>query len=116
MKEKFQSIFEKAKKKCLELNVEIVGDRPCMSADMDTDLLQKITDRAINVQSKHFKTDVTEKSGSTDCNIPSSLGIPAVCVGTYIGSGAHTREEKVLKSSLVTGLKIVTHLLSSYFE
>jgi acetylornithine deacetylase/succinyl-diaminopimelate desuccinylase-like protein len=111
MKEKFQSIFEKAKKKCLELNVEIVGDRPCMSADMDTDLLQKITDRAINIQSKHFKTDVTEKSGSTDCNIPHSLGIPAVALANYDGGGAHTREEWVLKDSFKMGLMVSMELI-----
>ena len=31
-------------------------------------------------------------SGSTDCNIPYSLGIPGCCFGGYIGKGEHTKE------------------------
>ena len=51
---------------------------------------------------------------STDCNIPLSLGIPAVCVGTYRGTGAHTREESVEKDSLKTGLRIALNLVERY--
>ncbi|MBR5295603.1 MAG: hypothetical protein IKU24_03315, partial [Clostridia bacterium] len=45
-------------------------------------------------------------SGSTDCNIPLSLGIPAVCIGTDIHEKTHTREEWVDKKSLIKGLEI----------
>ena len=51
---------------------------------------------------------------STDCNIPLSLGIPAVCVGTYRGAGAHTKEEYVEKDSLETGLRIALNLVDEY--
>ena len=51
---------------------------------------------------------------STDCNIPLSLGIPAVCVGTCRGTGAHTREEYVEKDSLKTGLRIALNLVERY--
>ena len=43
-------------------------------------------------------------SGSTDCNIPLSMGIPAICFGVYLGGGQHTREEYVRIDSLETGL------------
>jgi di/tripeptidase len=43
--------------------------------------------------------------GSTDCNIPLSLGIPAISVGVYVGGGTHTREEWVEKASMVPGLE-----------
>ena len=45
-------------------------------------------------------------AGSTDCNIPLSLGIPAICVGVYVGGGAHTREEWVQKRSIVLGFEV----------
>lgn len=45
-------------------------------------------------------------SDSTDCNIPLSLGIPALCIGTDIHNKPHTREEWVDKASLKTGLLI----------
>ena len=45
-------------------------------------------------------------TGSTDCNIPLSRGIPAVCIGTCIGKGEHTREEYIRLDSLRNGLEI----------
>ena len=46
------------------------------------------------------------RSASTDCNIPLSLGIPALCIGVYVGGGSHTREEWVEKKSLVPGVEV----------
>ena len=44
---------------------------------------------------------------STDANIPMSLGIPAIDVGSRINFGSHKREEYVEKDSLVPGLEII---------
>ncbi len=111
MEEKFAGIFAKAKEQCIELKVERIGNRPCMSAGMDMDLLGKITNRAKAIQSKHFGVDVMEDSGSTDCNIPHSMGIPAVALSNYNGGGTHTREEWVLKESFKAGLKVSMELI-----
>lgn len=111
MEEKFSNIFEKAKANCIELNVELVGDRPCMSAEMDMELLHKITCRAKDIQSKHFGVNVIEESGSTDCNIPHSMGIPAVALANYDGDGIHTCEEWVIKNSFKAGLKVSMELI-----
>ena len=111
MEEKFNAIFEEAKKNCLELKVELVGNRPCMSADMDMDALQKVTDRAKAIQAKHFERDVIEKSGSTDCNIPHSMAIPAVALANYDGGGTHTREEWVIRDSFKPGLRVSMELI-----
>ena len=111
MEEKYNKIFEEAKKNCIELKVELVGNRPCMSADMDMEVLQKITDRAKTIQAKHFERDVIEKSGSTDCNIPHSMAIPAVALANYNGGGTHTREEWVIKESFKPGLRVSMELI-----
>ena len=50
-------------------------------------------------------------SGSTDCNIPLSMGIPALCMGVYRGGGSHTREEWVEKNSLAVGLEIAVQVM-----
>ena len=47
--------------------------------------------------------DSEERFGSTDCNIPLSLGIPAICFGVCRGAGAHTRAEKLEVASLYDG-------------
>lgn len=111
MKKKFADIFEEAKKNCLELRIELVGKRPCMSADMDMAKLQEITDRAKGIQSKHFGKNVIEKSGSTDCNIPHSMAIPAVALANYDGGGSHTKEEWVIKESFKPGLRVSMELI-----
>ncbi len=48
---------------------------------------------------------------STDCNIPLSMGIPAVCIGVYEGAGMHTQEEYLELDSLPTGLEISAKVL-----
>ena len=111
MEQKFKSIFKKAGENCLELQVELVGNRPCMSTDMDMAKLQEITDRAKSIQAKHFECDVMEKSGSTDCNIPHSMAIPAVALANYNGGGTHTREEWVEKESFKQGLRVSMELI-----
>ena len=63
----------------------------------------------------HFGNDVTYGSGSTDCNIPLSLGIPAECTGCVNGAGAHTREEYVEIDSLQPGLFVAYELVLHHF-
>ena len=111
MEKKYNEIFEAAKANCLELKVELVGNRPCMSSDMDMTRLKEITDRAIAIQSKHFGIDAKEKSGSTDCNIPHSMAVPAVALAAYNGGGTHTREEWVIKESFKPGLRVAMELM-----
>lgn len=53
-------------------------------------------------------------SGSTDCNIPLSEGIPAVCIGTCLGEGEHTRQEYIEISSLEKGLVLALEIVCSF--
>ena len=72
--------------------------------------------RAKELSEKYSGKECKLESGSTDCNVPMSLGVPAVCVGTHLGGGAHTREERVQKGSVLPGLLIVTELILDYFN
>jgi len=111
MEKKFKDIFDNAEKNCVELKVELVGNRPCMSKDMDLKKLQEITNRAKEIQFKHFGVNIKEKSGSTDCNIPHSMAIPAVALSNYNGGGTHTREEWIFKESFKPGLRASMELI-----
>ena len=55
------------------------------------------------------------RSGSTDCNVPLSMGIPAICVGCYEGAGAHTREEHIRIDSLLPGLHFGCDMILHHF-
>ena len=105
MKSKFEEIFETCAKKAKSLKVELVGDRPCDAhkADPSQELLvERISNTIADVMGKSH----SRSAGSTDCNLPRSLGIPSVCFGVYNGAGAHTRDEWVELSTLAKGLEI----------
>lgn len=65
---------------------------------------------------KEHGLEMTTCSGSTDCNIPLSQGVPAVCFGVYLGEGAHTRGEHISISSLDVGMEIFAQVVLSHFE
>jgi di/tripeptidase len=92
-----------------------VGERPC-GGEIDRALHAQMTARVQELSEKHSGMPCSATSGSTDCNIPMSLGVPAVCVGTFWGGGSHTREEFVRKNSIEPGMRIVTELILDYFS
>lgn len=98
-----------------EIEVKTVGIRPC-GAGYDEEKLRLMGDKVKAISEKHSGLPCRADSGSTDCNIPMSLGIPAICVGSYIGAKWHTRDEKLLISSIPVGLKIAAELILGYFE
>lgn len=105
MKKSFEEIFSTAQKDGVEIKVKTIGVRPC-EKDVDEKKKAELAFLCKDIVEEVSKEPVIFKSGSTDCNIPLSLGIPAVCVGVFSGGGAHTREEWVEKSSLKPGLEI----------
>ena len=115
MQNKFYEIFENAKKQFSDAEIEVVlvGNRPAMG-NVDKEQLEKISKKVIDIQSKNANVEVKATSGSTDCNIPHSLGIPAVCVGVYKGAGVHTREEYLEKESVKIGVNIMHDLFNEF--
>lgn len=114
MQEEFDCILENYRSKGLDIQVELVGERPC-SGDVDVVREQQLMDRAAAAGKAYFGVEMVFRSGSTDCNIPLSMGIPSVCLGSYIGGGAHTREEYVEIDSLLPGLKLAFDLVLHHF-
>ena len=94
-----------------QIKTELVGDRPCGLPANNTAL----ANRAAAAVLEHYGLSPTLTAGSTDCNVPLSMGIPAICPGCVIGSGAHTREEYVELDSLLPGLKVAFSLVLHHF-
>lgn len=106
--------IEEVRAKGICVTVTPVGDRPC-SGDVDEAKMKALMDRAAGLTRRHHGCDITFGSGSTDCNVPLSMGIPAICVGCYEGAGAHTREEYVIIDSLLPGLMFVCDMILCHF-
>lgn len=104
MKAKFDAVFEAARSRGTDIKVTPVGDRPCGESGVKG--LSELRDKAAEIIKSVIKKPLHFVSGSTDCNIPVSLGIPAICVGISEHGWTHTREEYLEKASLLKGLKI----------
>ncbi len=106
MQAQFEEVIKGAESEGVELQTEVLGLRPC-SGDIDPERQKALLERACTAMEQVTGQRPQTGSGSTDCNIPMSLGIPSVCAGCYRGGGAHTREEYIEKSSLAEGLRAV---------
>ena len=114
MERHFQAAVEFYRAKGIAVTVTQVGDRPC-SGEVDEEKMAELMERASAASVRHYGEPFTYGPGSTDCNIPLSVGIPAVCVGCYFGAGAHTREEYVEIDSLLPGQKVAFDLILYHF-
>ena len=104
MRQKFAEIFENAKSDEVSVKVTQIGERPC--AEVDEKKQAQLAGVCQRVIEEVLREELIRKSASTDCNIPLSMGIPAVCVGVYMGAGPHPREEYIEKDSVEAGLEI----------
>ncbi len=104
MEKKYAGVFESARSGDCEIEVKKVGERPCSNTPPeDLAHLKDVCKR--NVEAVVGCT-VRFAPSSTDCNVPLSLGVPAVCMGVIRSCGAHRREEWVDKASMPLGLKV----------
>jgi tripeptide aminopeptidase len=79
----------KAKHPAPAFTVETIGDRPGGALPAEAPLLTTL--RAVD---RHLNLRTEPGLGSTDANIPLSLGIPAIAIGAGgLGGGIHTLQE-----------------------
>ncbi len=96
----------------LTFKIEKIGDRPAAELPADSPLLEAL--RAVD---RHLGLRTDLRLGSTDANIPLSLGIPAVSLGAGgDGGGAHTRGEWYSATNRELGLRRVMLLTLSMLD
>lgn len=113
MQKKFEEIFDSERSDKVEVKVTKVGDRPCAKG-VDESEFAALLGNCKGIIEKITEKEVRLNSGSTDCNIPASLGVPSVCVGNVLGGGMHTREEWMEIDSLDKGFDITIELIKAY--
>lgn len=115
MEKEMQRIMDVHRSEEADIKIELLGIRPCGSDDLPKDRMDELAERQARIMEKYAQKPVKVTSGSTDANIPLSMGIPAVTFGTVAGGGAHTYEEFIEKDSMVTGQKIALASVLCYF-
>jgi acetylornithine deacetylase/succinyl-diaminopimelate desuccinylase-like protein len=96
----------------LSFKIKKIGDRPAAALPGDSPLLETL--RAVD---RHLGLKTDPRLGSTDANIPLSLGIPALSMGAGgEGGGAHTLAEWYSAKDREAGLKRVLLLTLAMVE
>lgn len=91
----------------LTLKMQRIGDRPAAELPADAPLLAML--RAVD---RHLNLPTELRLGSTDANIPLSLGVPSMSLGAGgDGGGAHTLEEWYSARDRELGLRRILLLL-----
>ncbi len=116
MEGQMHEILDRYRAEGLDLSVECIGRRPGMGKCADPTLQADLIRRAEEAIRAVVPVISVQSSASTDCNIPFSLGIPAVCFGLVSAGGAHTREEWLDPASLTDGLSIALKFAEHYFN
>jgi acetylornithine deacetylase/succinyl-diaminopimelate desuccinylase-like protein len=87
----------------LAFKIEKIGDRPAAQLPAGSPLLE-----ALSAVDRHLGLRTDLRLGSTDANIPLSLGVPALSIGAGgDGGGAHTLAEWYSSKNREAGLKRV---------
>lgn len=116
MKQNFEEAIRDLRKNFRgALTVESLGERPC-TGDVNETAQEALIQRVSNAFSAAGLPVPERTLGSTDCNLPLSMGIPAVCIGLANGGGAHSTEEYLLPDSISAGIVIAKHLLAFYLK
>lgn len=113
MERHLNAVLELYRAKGVKVHAELIGERPC-TGDVSPEAEQALMDRAATAVREHFSAELKFTPGSTDCNIPLSMGIPSIELGCYEGGGSHTREEYVEIDSLLPGLNLAFDLVLGY--
>ena len=99
----------------VQVDLTLLGERPC-TGDVDQEKQVALQNKALDIIENYTGKRVGMESGSTDCNIPLSVGVPAICFGGHMGVGAHTREEHLNVKDLHMGMTIVAAFMMTYFN
>ena len=96
----------------LAFAVDLIGDRPAAQLPADSPLMQML-----NAVDRHLGLRTDLRLGSTDANIPLSLGVPALSMGAGgEGGGAHTLAEWYSAKDREAGLRRVLLLTLALTE
>lgn len=103
-------LIEAANKPGVEIETEVIGERPAGEMPADHPLI-KLAEDCLREQGMDPKLT----SGSTDANIPLSRGYPSLVLGVTKGSGAHTKNEYILTSPVIQGMEQLVKFVERVF-
>lgn len=114
MRRHLEAALDFYRAKGIQVKCTMLGDRPC-GAEVDLEKHMALKERARAATKRYFDIEPEYTASSTDCNIPLSMGIPAICPGCIISAGTHTRGEYAEIDSLQPGICLAYDLILYHF-
>jgi len=102
-----ESLVQTASRPAIRAEAEVIGRRPAGELDTDHPLV-KLAEECLREQGLQPKLMI----GSTDANVPLSLGLPALVLGVTTGTGAHTTGEFIYTASVEKGMEQLTQFVN----
>ncbi len=115
MEKFFESVIESYRAMGLDVEVEVVGKRPCKEG-VDEASFEEFVQRIQTICEESTGIRHERGAASTDANSPLSKGVNGVTIGTALGGGAHTREEWITVDCLPVGAKLAMAVTAQYFK
>jgi acetylornithine deacetylase/succinyl-diaminopimelate desuccinylase-like protein len=104
-------IIKSANQEGVTVEMEVIGTRPAGEIPVDHPLV-RLANECLTAQG--LKASFT--SGSTDANIPLSLGYPALVLGITTGGGAHTVHEYIETKPIEKGMEQLASFVSRVWD
>ena len=115
MEDMFVKVLDAYRAMGIRIEAKRIGSRPC-SEDVDNASHENLIGRISDSMKRVLGRECERASGSSDANIPLSMGIPAVCISGAVGGRVHTREEWLDPESLLDGSRLILDILTNYFS
>lgn len=106
-----ERLVEQASRPGVQVTCRVIGERPAGGIPAGHPLV-RLARSCLDRQGIPAHLGI----GSTDANVPLSLGLPAVCIGLTTGGGAHTMDEFVRISPLSRGMEQLAALVEGAFR
>ncbi len=95
-----QNVLQDSQNPGVQVSIELIGQRPVGEIAVNHPLVA-LAIQGLEMVGVQPRLNI----GSTDANIPLSLGYPTICLGLTTGNGAHTVNEYINIPALELGLK-----------
>jgi len=95
----------------VRIETELIGMRPAGQIASDHPLVCEISNALVSEGIQPILS-----IGSTDANVPLSMGLPAVCIGLTTGGGAHTQAEYINILPIAKGISLLVGIVRRVFS
>jgi tripeptide aminopeptidase len=111
LSDQVELIVHEAKKPGVEVELEVIGQRPSGEILAEHPLVQ-LAQECLRAEGVEPRLNI----GSTDANLPFSRGLPAITIGLTTGGRAHTTHEFIDTAPLEKGMEQLVRLVSGVWD